>query len=144
MRQMQVFHFQRSIFNANEINMVKHSAQGRAKDWGLEGFILSIFSPCGGTDPCTHRRGGWHTLLLPSSAHAEILSAVSLIRSNYKTINKSKKNQILRHSCVQLQGLRVSEWELTASVGRSWGSLHVSRNAAQTFFFPFPALPYCS
>lgn len=27
-------------------------------------------------------------------------------------------------------------------MGCSWGSLHVSRNAAQTFFFTFPPLPY--
>lgn len=54
---MQVFHFQRSIFNANEINMVKHSAQRRVKDWGLEGFMLFIFSTCGGTDTCIHGKG---------------------------------------------------------------------------------------
>lgn len=53
---MQVFHFQRSILSANETNMVKHSTQRRAKDWGLQGFILFIFSTCDGSDVHTWKR----------------------------------------------------------------------------------------
>lgn len=118
MRQMQVFHFQRSIFNANEINMVKHSPQRGAEGWGLGGFMLFIFSTCGGTDTCSHGRGWWHQLLLLSSAHAGLLSAASLIRRNYSTRRKKLK---IRHLDTAVHSCRA--WEPVSESWCFWGSL---------------------